>query len=334
MPLSLADDCLPDLFCTEDDSDAISGDSSGYSSDLDIASVSFEESITELIEEERKRWRCPKRECDLSAQSLSHSLDPSARAQSIAWMLKVRAFYGFQALTVFLSVNYFDRFLFSHSLSQHENGWPLQLLSVACLSLAAKMEEPLVPSLLDLQVEGAKYIFHTNTIQRMELLVLGALDWRLRLITPFSFIGFFAYKLDPRGTHMGFLLARAKVFILSNLQESSFLDHLPSSIAAAAILCAASEIPNLSFVTPEQAESWCDGLNKDKVFQCYRLMQHCVVDRPPKVSPLLTVTTMTSTTSTNTGSMDLFPSSSSSSPPKRRKLNNWSWVDDDTGNSD
>lgn len=32
------------------------------------------------------------------------------------------------------------------------NGWPLQLLTVACLSLAAKMEEPLVPSLLDLQV--------------------------------------------------------------------------------------------------------------------------------------------------------------------------------------
>lgn len=35
---------------------------------------------------------------------------------------------------------------------QQTNGWPLQLLSVACLSLAAKMEEPLVPSLLDLQV--------------------------------------------------------------------------------------------------------------------------------------------------------------------------------------
>lgn len=35
---------------------------------------------------------------------------------------------------------------------QQANGWPMQLLSVACLSLAAKMEEPLVPSLLDLQV--------------------------------------------------------------------------------------------------------------------------------------------------------------------------------------
>lgn len=35
---------------------------------------------------------------------------------------------------------------------QETNGWPMQLLSVACLSLAAKMEEPLVPSFLDLQV--------------------------------------------------------------------------------------------------------------------------------------------------------------------------------------
>lgn len=33
-----------------------------------------------------------------------------------------------------------------------QNGWALQLLSVACLSLAAKMEETLVPTLLDLQV--------------------------------------------------------------------------------------------------------------------------------------------------------------------------------------
>lgn len=35
---------------------------------------------------------------------------------------------------------------------QNINGWPEQLLSVACLSLAAKMEETLVPSLLEFQV--------------------------------------------------------------------------------------------------------------------------------------------------------------------------------------
>lgn len=44
--------------------------------------------------------------------------------------------------------------------------------------------------------------------------------------------------------------------------EASFLEYWPSSIAAAAILCAANEIPNLSLVNPEHAESWCDGLSK------------------------------------------------------------------------
>lgn len=34
---------------------------------------------------------------------------------------------------------------------QEGQGWAMQLLAVACLSLAAKMEETLVPSLLDLQ---------------------------------------------------------------------------------------------------------------------------------------------------------------------------------------
>ncbi|KAF6159230.1 hypothetical protein GIB67_032001 [Kingdonia uniflora] len=41
---------------------------------------------------------------------------------------------------------------FSAQCLLETNGWPLQLLSVACLSLAAKMKELLVPSLLDIHV--------------------------------------------------------------------------------------------------------------------------------------------------------------------------------------
>lgn len=37
----------------------------------------------------------------------------------------------------------------------------MQLLSVACLSLAAKMEEPLVPSLLGLQVNVTHFVLTT-----------------------------------------------------------------------------------------------------------------------------------------------------------------------------
>ncbi|XP_021293043.1 cyclin-D1-1 [Herrania umbratica] len=156
------------------------------------------------------------------------------------------------------------------------------------------MEEPLVPSLLDLQVEGAKYIFEPKTIRRMELLVLTVLDWRLRSVTPFSFIAFFACKLDRTGTFIGFLISRATDIILSNIKEASFLEYWPSSIAAAAILCAANEIPNLSLVNPEHAESWCDGLSKEKILSCYRLMQELVLDnarrKAPKILPQLRVT--------------------------------------------
>lgn len=70
------------------------------------------------------------------------------------------------------------------------------------------------------QVEGArgKYIFEPRTIRRMELLVLGVLDWRLRSITPFSFIGYFACKLDSTGNFIGFLISQATEIILSYIQ--------------------------------------------------------------------------------------------------------------------
>uniref|UniRef100_A0A453KRD4 Cyclin N-terminal domain-containing protein n=1 Tax=Aegilops tauschii subsp. strangulata TaxID=200361 RepID=A0A453KRD4_AEGTS len=98
---------------------------------------------------------------------------------------------------------------------QQEDGWAMQLLAVTCLSLAAKMEETLVPSLLDLQIESTRYIFEPRTILRMELLVLTALNWRLRSVTPFTFIDFFACKVDPRGRHMRYLIARATQIILA-----------------------------------------------------------------------------------------------------------------------
>ncbi|XP_041015697.1 cyclin-D1-1 [Juglans microcarpa x Juglans regia] len=326
MSLSCSD-CFSDLLCGEE-SGFLSGDSPECSLDLLESRSCGEESIADFIEDERNFVPG----FDYLARFRSQSLDASAREESVAWILKVQAYYNFQPLTTYLSVNYLDRFLYSRRLP-HTNGWQLQLLSVACLSLAAKMEELLVPSLLDLQVEGAKYIFAPSTISRMELLVLSVLDWRLRSITPFSFIGYFACKLDSTGTHYGFLVSRATEIILSNIQEASFLEYWPSCIAAAAILCAAGEIPNLSLVNPEHAESWCDGLHKEKIIGCYRLMQEFVVDnsrrRPPKILPQLRVTISGRVRSSDSSS------SCTSSSNKRRKLNNCLWpVDDEKANSE
>lgn len=85
-------------------------------------------------------------------------------------------------------------FFFIYNL-QRRNGWAFQLLSVACLSLAAKMEEPEVPLLLDLQIFEPKYVFEPKTVQRMELWVMSILNWRLRAVTPFDFLHHFISDL-------------------------------------------------------------------------------------------------------------------------------------------
>ncbi|KAJ8439498.1 hypothetical protein Cgig2_007015 [Carnegiea gigantea] len=333
-------DCLPDvdLLCSEDSADALSaGESPELSSEFDSPAifVEEEESIAGFIEDERTFFLATG---GRHSQSLSSSiLESSSRSQSVAWILKMRTLYGFQAVTAYLAVNYLDRFLISHPLPE-TIGWPLQLLSVACLSLAAKMEEPLVPSLLDLQIEGPKYVFDPKTILRMELLVLDVLDWRLRFVTPFAFINFFAYKIDSTGTWAGLLVSRSTDIILSNIQEASLMEYLSSSIAAATILCAASEIPSLAFFTPEHAESWCDGLSKDKVSNCYKIMQKVVVDhrrrKSIKVIPQFRVTSQITRTRSSCDSSSCSSSTSLTSPydrnNKRRKSNNqYSWGDDD-----
>ncbi|OIV93916.1 hypothetical protein TanjilG_05619 [Lupinus angustifolius] len=310
-----------DLLCTEDTSVVLSVESPEYSSDMNSWE---EESVASFIEEENKF--VPPVEYLSRIQSTS--------LQSVAWILKVHAYYGFHPLTAYLSLNYFHRFLDSHQL-QLTKDWALQLLSVACLSLAAKIEEPLVPSLLDLQVEGAKYIFQPRTICKMELLVLDVLDWRLKSITPFNFLSYFASKLDSTSTFNGFLISRATDIILSNIQEASFHAYRPSCIAAAAILYAANEIPNWSLINPEHAESWCQGLTKEKIKGCYKVMQELMNgnnrSKLPKMLPELRVTTRTRMRS----SVSSLPSSLSSLSLsyKRRKIDNCLWVDDEKGNS-
>lgn len=167
-------------------------------------------------------------------------LDAGSRQQAISWLFKVRAFYNFGPLTAVLSVNYLDRFLSCHNLPSGKS-WMAQLLSVACLSLAAKMEEVEVPLLLDLQV-GPECFFEPCTIQRMELLVLSTLEWQMSSVTPFSYIDYFVRKLDLSSSTCCIVLSRVTELILSAVQDLRFLSHRPISIAAAAVLCAAQEL--------------------------------------------------------------------------------------------
>ncbi|CAL5081291.1 unnamed protein product [Urochloa decumbens] len=248
----------------------------------------------------------------------SRSIDPAARAESVAWILKVQGYYGFLPLTAYLAVNYMDRFLSLHRLP--EDGWAMQLLAVTCLSLAAKMEETLVPSLLDLQVEGtSRYVFEPGTILRMELLVLTALNWRLRSVTPFTFIDFFACKVDPGGRHTRCLIARATQVILAAMHDIEFLDHCPSSMAAAAVLCATGETPSLVTVSPGAAVRWCIGLAEEAISSCYRLMQQLVIGGNVQTRAAGTTGSAVSLCCSDEALSSHSSSSSSPPPAKRRK---------------
>ncbi|XP_052184988.1 cyclin-D1-1-like isoform X2 [Diospyros lotus] len=213
---------------------------------------------------------------DYLSRCSHRQIDLTARQDSINWILKVHAHYEFRPVTAYLSVNYFDRVLSSHSFPG--NGWPLQLLSVACLSLAAKMEEPYVPLLLDLQVFEPRFMFEPRTVQRMELWIMASLDWRLRSVTPFDFLDYFASKLPSSCSNSDALhcvLSASSDLVLNTIRVIDFLGFRPSTIAAAAVLSAAGETVD----APEEA--FYERANKEMVRSCHQRMEEYLVDTCP-----------------------------------------------------
>ncbi|CAL5037754.1 unnamed protein product [Urochloa decumbens] len=236
---------------------------------------------------------------------------PAGWAESVSWILKARSYHGFQPATAYLAVSYMDRFLSSSSLPDYR--WAFQLLSVACLSLAAKMEETSVPPLLELQIESTSCIFEPQTVQRMELFVLAKLDWRLRSLTPFAFIDHFACKADSSGSCTRSLVLRACQITLNAIHEDESLNHCPASMAAASVLYAVTEIPGMSCISisPESAASWCTALTEEGIRSCYQLLQQLVPMSTTTRKKILASELLRSTPS----------SVSSASPSKRRKIN-------------
>ncbi|KAF7072920.1 hypothetical protein CFC21_077991 [Triticum aestivum] len=122
-------------------------------------------------------------------------VDLRVRVDAVDWIWKVHTYYGFGPVTACLALNYMDRFLSLYQIPEGK-AWMTQLLSVACLSLAAKMDETSVPHSIDLQAGDARYVFEAKTIQRMELLVLSTLKWRMQAVTPFSYLDYFLHQLS------------------------------------------------------------------------------------------------------------------------------------------
>ncbi|XP_059636883.1 cyclin-D3-1-like [Cornus florida] len=195
-----------------------------------------------------------------------------ARREAIAWILEVIAHYSFSALTAVLAVNYLDRFLFTFHF-QRDKPWMTQLVAVACLSLAAKVEETQVPLLLDLQVEESRYVFEAKTIQRMEILVLSTLQWKMNPVTPISFLDFMTRRLGLKSHLCCEFLKRCECLTLSLISDCRFMCYLPSVMATATMLHVINGIEPCIGVEYQNQLLGILGINKDIVEDCHKLIQ-------------------------------------------------------------
>nr|QQZ01115.1 cyclin-D3-like protein [Lagerstroemia indica] len=214
-----------------------------------------------------------------SRPEISPELSES-RHGAVQWVLRLHANYGFSAPTAVLAVDYLDRFLSSCPRSRWRRPpWMGQLTAVACLSLAAKVEEASAPLLLDFQAEeSACYFFEAKTIKRMELLVLSTLQWRMNPVTPLSFLDHIARRLGSGDPYLCCeFLRRCEDILLSVLPDIRLLQFPPSVVAAATALqvISGSEKPLLG----EECRSQLLGIladDKENVESCRKLISEYV----------------------------------------------------------
>ncbi|KAG6532355.1 cyclin-D6-1-like isoform X1 [Zingiber officinale] len=204
------------------------------------------------------------------------TIDIAARRDAVALVLQAQFDCNLDPSVAYLAINYIDRFLCKREISQ-EKPWIVRLFSISCLSLASKMKKS---RLMLADIQGAKgIIFDGQTVRRMELLVLGTLDWRMRPITPFSFFRFFVSFFTPTQEPLiRALKSHATQIILKTQSEMKMLTFKPSVVAAAALLSAAYEIFPVQFPAFRAAIFSCEFVNKEKLWECSNTMGNLAAD--------------------------------------------------------
>ncbi|XP_040385392.1 cyclin-D5-2-like [Oryza brachyantha] len=202
-----------------------------------------------------------------------------ARLAAVKWILETRGYFGFGHRTAYLAIAYFDRFCLRRRVDREAMPWAARLLSVACVSVAAKMEEYRSPALSEFDAGGG-HAFCSGSIRRMELLVLSTLGWRMGAVTPFDYLPCFSSRLHRHGGGGGGNGAAARValnaitFIFATAEAGSVLDYRPSTVAAAAILAASSGTPlaKEALVSKMSNISPSCLIDKEHVHACYIMM--------------------------------------------------------------
>ncbi|KAL3645416.1 hypothetical protein CASFOL_010596 [Castilleja foliolosa] len=182
----------------------------------------------------------------------------------------------FDPFLSYLAINYMDRFLSIHPMPDGKP-WIFKLVAISCISLALKMRKTEY-SVSDLMQDGG-FMFDSATIGRMEMLILGALKWRMRSTNPFCFVDYFIQFLKlKKKSLIQALKNRANEIILKAQHDINLLLFKPSIIAASALLYATNDLFHIQFASFRNAVCSCSYVDKEEFSQCYDMMQDVAME--------------------------------------------------------
>ncbi|XP_022748177.1 putative cyclin-D7-1 [Durio zibethinus] len=202
------------------------------------------------------------------------------RFRVVQWLIKTCTRLNLSIGTVFNAANYLDRFL---SLSQCHGWkhWMVELLSIACLSIASKFNETCLPSLDELQMENLEHSFRSSTIQQMELMLLQALKWRISSTTTYSYIELITSNIFYLKCHLQKeLINQVNKTLLKAILDFKFLHYPPSVVAISALCCSLEElnIPSSYNVHLTNIMNLINQNHEDDISKCRRIMKPWLVD--------------------------------------------------------
>ncbi|XP_042189987.1 cyclin-A1 [Callorhinchus milii] len=175
------------------------------------------------------------------------------RSILVDWLVEVSEEYSLQTETLYLAVNYLDRFLSCMSVLRGK----LQLVGTAAMLIASKYEE-IYPPEIDEFIYVTDDTYTKKQLLRMEHLLLKVLTFDMAVPTINQFLVQFLKEEETRENMSTLAMYVAE---LSLLEADLYLKYTPSIIAAAAY-CLANYTVNQTF--------WPDSL---VVFTGYSLAE-------------------------------------------------------------
>jgi cyclin A len=158
-----------------------------------------------------------------------NDINSNMRGILVDWLVEVSEQYKLHTETLFLSINYIDRFLSRNNVQRGK----LQLVGITCMLVAAKYEETDPPSVEDF-VYISDNAYSREQVIAEEVKLLNALKFHCTVATSRQFLRRFAKaaRADHTTHEMAHYLAEL------SLLDITFVKYPPSVIAAAAILIA------------------------------------------------------------------------------------------------